>query len=70
MLSVPRSPRVLEPSREDLIERRERLLKRLGMTRNELAHRAEAGLLTGEEFWLEEEIRSIEFLLGDDDGVR
>lgn len=59
------SPRVMEPSREELLERRERLLERARLTRDELECRAEGGLLSGSEFYLWDEIRSIEFLLGE-----
>jgi hypothetical protein len=63
------SPRVLEPSRAELEARRSRLLDRLGMSREELARAAESGALTGEQYWLLEDVRSTEFLLGiDDDG--
>jgi hypothetical protein len=63
------SPRVLEPSRAELEARRSRLLDRLGMSREELERAAESGALTGEQYWLLEDVRSTEFLLGiDDDG--
>lgn len=61
------SPRVLEPSREDLIRRRAALLEAAGTTREELERRATAGLLSGDEFYLWDEIESIEFLMGDRD---
>ena len=64
------SPRVLEPSRSELEARRERLLERLGMDRDELDRAAESGALTGEQYWLLEDIRSVEFLLGSDDDGR
>jgi hypothetical protein len=63
------SPRVLEPSRAELEARRSRLLDRLGVSREELERAAESGALTGEQYWLLEDVRSTEFLLGiDDDG--
>lgn len=63
------SPRVLEPSRAELEARRRRLLDRLGMSRDELERAADSGALTGEQYWLLEDVRSTEFLLGiDDDG--
>jgi hypothetical protein len=62
------SPRVLKPSRSDLEARRARLLDRIGMTRKELEQEAESGALTGEQIWIWEDIRSIEFLLGTTDG--
>lgn len=64
------SPRVLEPSREELEARRQRLLERAGMSRDELEAAATAGTLRGDQFWVWEDIRSIEFLLGEDDGGR
>lgn len=60
--------RVIEPSRGDLEERRQRLLARVGMSRDELDTAAKAGTLTGDQFWIWEDIKSIEFLLGEDDG--
>lgn len=66
---IPMSPHVLEPSRAELEARRARLLARLAMSREELERAADSGALTGEQYWLLEDIRSIEFLLGaDDDG--
>lgn len=63
--------RVIQPTAERLRERRAELLNDVRMGRAELEERAEAGLLSGEEYWLWEEIRSIEFLLGGaDDGGR
>lgn len=59
------SPRVLTPSTEELRARRAELLERAGMDRDKLGARAEAGTLSGDEFWLFEDVRSIEFLLGD-----
>jgi hypothetical protein len=61
------SPRVLEPSRPDLEARRKRLLDRLGMSREEAERAAQSGALSGEQIWIWEDIRSIEFLLGDDE---
>lgn len=63
-------PRVLEPSRAELEARRGRLLARLAMSRDELERAADSGALTGEQYWLLEDIRSIEFLLGTDDDGR
>jgi hypothetical protein len=59
------SPRVLEPSRDELLERRDELIAELQTSREQLQDRADAGLLSGEEFYLWDEIESIEFLLGD-----
>lgn len=61
------SPRVLEPSRDELVARRERLLEQLGMSRSDLERAAQAGALIGDQIWLWEDIRSIEFLLRDND---
>lgn len=58
--------RVLEPSREELLARRARLLGRTHMSREELDTAAAAGTLTADQYWLWEDIRSLEFLLGDD----
>ena len=60
------TPRVLEPSRAELEARRSRLLARLAMSRDELERAADRGTLSGEQYWLHENIRSIEFLLGTD----
>lgn len=57
--------RVIQLTREQLLERRDQLLEGLRFTRGELEERAEAGLLSAEEYWLWEEIRGVEFLLGD-----
>lgn len=60
------SPRVVEPSLEELRSRRDELLRRTHMSRTELEEAAAAGNLTADEFWLWEDIRAVEFLLGDD----
>ena len=62
--------RVIQPTPTRLRQRRAELLDQARMDRAELESRAEAGLLSGEEYWLWEEIRSIEFLLGGADGER
>lgn len=61
------SPQVLQPTREDLLERRQRLLDRARLSREELEAQADAGTLPGELYWLLEDIRSVEFLLGSDE---
>lgn len=61
--------RVLEPSSQELRARRERLLARLGMSRDEAEAAARDGQLTSEEFWIWEDLRDVEFLLGDDDAA-
>ena len=58
--------RVLEPGHDELKGRRARLLERAHMSREELEAAAAAGSLSPEEFWLWEDIRSVEFLLGED----
>ncbi|MEX2549380.1 MAG: hypothetical protein WD638_04065 [Nitriliruptoraceae bacterium] len=58
--------RVLEPGHDELKDRRARLLERAHMSREDLEAAAAAGTLSAEEFWLWEDIRSVEFLLGDD----
>ena len=45
---------------------RERLLASIALTREELRAMAELGGLSGTQFWVYEDIRSVEFLLGDD----
>jgi hypothetical protein len=60
------STRVLQPSREELMDRRARLIERARMDRGEMEAAAQAGTLAPDEFWLWEDIRSVEFLLGDD----
>lgn len=64
------APRVLEPTREDLLARRERLLERAHMTREQIEAEAEAGSLTSGEFWIWKDILSIEFLLDADNEGR
>lgn len=51
-------------SARELCQRRRELLTQLGMTREQLQAEAEAGRLTGAEFWVYEDIQAIEFLLG------
>jgi hypothetical protein len=58
--------RVIQPSRDELLQRRVQLLEQLRMTREELEERAEGGLLSPDAYWLWEEIRGVEFLLGED----
>lgn len=58
--------RVIQPSRKELVERRRRLLDRTGSSYEELAARARRHDLEGDEWWLWEEICSVDFLLGAD----
>ncbi len=53
------------PSREELLDRRRRLLEQAGTSRDELDRRAGRGDLVGDEYRLWEELRSIDFLLAD-----
>lgn len=64
------SSRVVEPSPEELRERRKRLLEHVGMTRDELNTAAEEGALSSDQFWVWEDIKTIDFLLDDDDDER
>lgn len=52
-------------SREQLAARLDSLLAEAKVSRADLAAKAEFGTLTGEEFDLWDEVRSIEFLMGD-----
>lgn len=56
---------VRKVSREELRSERTRLLESVGMTRAELKEMATCGGLSGAQFWVYEDIRSVEFLLGD-----
>lgn len=61
--------RVMNPDREELLARRERLLRQARTSREELEARADRGTLTGDEYWLWEDIRSVEFLLREDEAT-
>jgi hypothetical protein len=56
------SPHIREVSLKDLDTRRRAVLDRVGMSYEELAARAEARSLVGDEWTAWEEIREIEFL--------
>lgn len=56
---------VREVSREELRSERTRLLESVGMTRAEREEMAACGGLSGAQVWVYEDIRSVEFLLGD-----
>lgn len=58
--------KLLHPSRDELRERRQRLLESLNMTREELDEAARTGVLSGSDFWTWEDIQAIDFLLGED----
>lgn len=60
---------VVEVSRAELLRRREELLKEVPGGFKALAERAERGDLRGNEWVLWEQLRSIDFLLGDDDAA-
>ena len=57
---------VREVSRQELLAERERLLASIALPREELEAMAELSGLSGTQFWVDEDIRSVEFLLGDD----
>lgn len=57
---------VQHPTPQELRGRRDRLLARARTTREDLQQRAEDGTLTAEEYWIWRDIRSLEFLLGED----
>ena len=56
---------VREVSHEELLSERRRLLDSIGMTLDEIEEMAACGGLSGAQFWVYEDIRSVEFLLGD-----
>lgn len=58
--------KVRTPSRDELLDRRRRLLEQSKASREELDRRAAQGELAGDEYWLWEEMRSIDFLLGEE----
>jgi hypothetical protein len=55
-------PEVQDVTLSDLDEHRQKILDRLGMTYEELAEKAAARSLVGEEWAAWEELREIEFL--------
>lgn len=55
---------LLEVSREALAERREMILERLGVTRDELERRARTHSISPEDWDALDELEGIEFLLG------
>ncbi len=55
-------PHVQELTAEELDARREEILRQLGLSYEELASRAEARSLVGDEWAAWEEIREIDFL--------
>lgn len=57
--------RAIEVSRAELEERRGEILRRVGMSLDDLRDRAEAGALVGEEWEAWQQLRDIAFLLGD-----
>lgn len=59
------SPIVISETREDLIVRREEILRTLAMTEIELSNIAATRSLTGDERDGLEELREIAFLLGE-----
>jgi hypothetical protein len=61
--------RLTEVSREDLQARRQAVLKRVGTSYEDLKARAEGRSLVGDEWSAWDELREIEFLLGDDEAT-
>lgn len=62
--------RVREVSRDELLQRRRELLDEVGLSVDELRHRAESGSLVGDEWFAWDRLRDIDFLLGDDEPDR
>ena len=62
--------RVIEVTRPQLDARRREILDHLGTSYEQLAARAEARSLIGEEWAAWEELHEINFLLGDDNADR
>lgn len=60
------TPRTVEFSREELLRRREEVLREANLTREELKQLEERGWLRGDQWRYAELIEEIEFLLGDD----
>lgn len=58
--------RVVEPSREELKAKLRELYTRIGMAPSELHRRAREQSLEGEQWWLWDQIESLEFLLSDE----
>lgn len=58
--------RTISVSRGALLARRESILRDLGVTRHEFEERARDGALTGDEWYLAEDLEEIAFLLDDD----
>jgi hypothetical protein len=59
------SGRVVEVSREELELRRKEVLDRLGISLQELAGKARAGSLVGDEWEAWQDLQDVGFLLGD-----
>lgn len=57
--------RVVSVSNDELAARRDEILRRLGLSLEELRSRADAGALTGDEWDAWQRLCDIEFLLGD-----
>ena len=55
---------VIQPSREELEERRRAILERIGLTEDELRARRDLYDLAGNEFGVLMELEEIDFLLG------
>ena len=59
--------RTIEVTRDELLERRRRVLDSLGVTLQDLRDRARAGSLSGDEWDAVAELEEISFLLDDSD---
>lgn len=58
--------RTISVSRDELLARRATIFRELGMTRRDFEDRARDGALTGDEWYLAEDLEEIAFLLDDD----
>ena len=58
------APNVMTVTRDELVARRDALLARTGLTRQQLQERAEAYSLNAEEWDILTELEHIDFLLG------
>jgi len=58
------APNVLTVTRDELLAKREQLLARTGLTREQLQERADSYSLTPDEWDLLTELEHIDFLLG------
>lgn len=59
-------PHVVELTRDELLERRRRILDRYNLSLDEISERAKSFSLVGDEWDAWEDLNNIAFLLGDD----